>query len=122
MNDSSHGQKLDPETEDDIRSSKAEQSDIESIFSSQSLLSSQSTQSEIISIAVSELAYLLLNNDELMLLYPTAIYKIGLERLQRNFARLLKKYGQNLQKEASNDLQRQQRILSGYLRAQQQPK
>ena len=107
LNDLSRAQNLDCEAEDDTRSSRSEQSDIESIFSVESLLSSQSSQSEIFSIAVSELAYLLLNDDELRLLYPTAILKIGLERLQRNFARFLKRYSQSLEREASNELQRQ---------------
>ena len=98
---------LDSEAEDEIRSSRSEQSDIKSIFSAESLLSSQSSQNEIFSIAVSEFAYLLLNDDELMLLYPTAISKIGLERLQRNFARFLKTYSRSLQREASNEVQRQ---------------
>jgi hypothetical protein len=82
-------------------------SDIESIFSTESLPSSQPSLSEIFPIAVSELADLLLNDEELMLLYPTAVSKIGPNRFQRNFTRFLKRYGQNLEKEASNDLQRQ---------------
>ena len=107
MNGPSRAQKLYPEAEDDIISSKSEQTEVESILSELPVQSSQSSQSEISSIAVSEFAYLLLNDDELMRLYTTAISKIGLERLQRNFARFLKRYSQSLEREASNEVQRQ---------------
>jgi ankyrin repeat protein len=100
-------QNLNCEAEDDTRSSTSKQSDIESVVSLASLPSSQSSQSEVFSIAVSELASLLLNDNELRVLYPAAILKIGFERLQRNFTRFLKKYSQSLQREASNELQRQ---------------
>ncbi|KAJ6028867.1 hypothetical protein N7540_004443 [Penicillium herquei] len=95
------------ETQADTKSSMCEQSDIESIFSTDSFLSSQSSQGEITSIAISELTHLLLIDDELMLLYPMAISRVGPDRFQRNFARILRNYGRSLNGEASNELQHQ---------------
>ncbi|CEL09204.1 hypothetical protein ASPCAL12343 [Aspergillus calidoustus] len=82
-----------------------DQSDIESIFSEGSILSSQSSQSEITSIAISELAELLLTDNELQNLWPTAISKVGPDRFQRNFTRILRKFGRNLEGEALNEIQ-----------------
>jgi hypothetical protein len=96
--------------EQQILHGKAEddpQTDIESIFSVESILSSQSSQGEITSFAILQLAHLLLNENELMLLYPTAISKVGPDKFQRNFARFLEKYGRRLLGEASSELQRQ---------------
>lgn len=84
-----------------------DQSDIESIFSDGTMLSSLSSQGEIVSIAISELAEILLNDNELKILYPTAISKVGPDRFQRNFTRILKKFGRNLEGEALNEIQRQ---------------
>ncbi|GLI80401.1 hypothetical protein PoHVEF18_008755 [Penicillium ochrochloron] len=96
--------------EQQILHSEAEddpQTDIESIFSLESILSSQSSQGEITSLAILQLAHLLLNDNELMLLYPTAISKVGPDKFQRNFARFLGKYGRRLNGEATSELQRQ---------------
>ncbi|KAJ5819321.1 hypothetical protein N7474_004912 [Penicillium riverlandense] len=97
----------DCETEYDNENSAYNPSDIESIFSTESFQSSQSSQGEITSIAISELTNLLLNDDELKLLYPIAISKVGPDRFQRNFARILRNYGRRLNGEASNEIQRQ---------------
>ncbi|KAE8363618.1 hypothetical protein BDV27DRAFT_158635 [Aspergillus caelatus] len=83
------------------------QSDIESIFSEASILSSQSSQGELRAIAISELASLLLNDDKLRALFPTAMLRVGPDRFQRNFTRILKKFGRNLKGEAANELQSQ---------------
>ncbi|KAJ4182613.1 hypothetical protein NW759_017119 [Fusarium solani] len=106
-NDLGRPQNLDYEAEDDTRSSSGDQSDIESTFSAESLLSSQSSQGELFSIAISELVHLLLTDNELMLLYPTALSKVGPDRFQRNFVRFLKRYSQNLKEEASSEPERQ---------------
>ncbi|KAJ5653898.1 hypothetical protein N7490_000901 [Penicillium lividum] len=95
------------ETEDSHKGSLCDPSDIESIFSTESFLSSQSSQSEITSIAISELTNLLLNDDDLKSLYPIAMSKVGPDKFQRNFARMLKRYGQKLNSEASSEVQRQ---------------
>ncbi|KAJ5745946.1 hypothetical protein N7520_011128 [Penicillium odoratum] len=95
------------ETEDSHKDSLCDPSDIESIFSTESILSSHSSQSEITSIAISELTNLLLNDDDLKSLYPIAISKVGPGKFQRNFARMLKRYGQKLNSEASSEVQRQ---------------
>ncbi|KAL4766769.1 hypothetical protein BDW60DRAFT_212622 [Aspergillus nidulans var. acristatus] len=88
-----------------IESLVYDQSDIESIFSEGSILSSQSSQSEITSIAISELAELLLTDNELQNLWPTAISKVSPDKFQRNFTRILRKFGRNLEGEASNEIQ-----------------
>lgn len=90
-----------------IESLLYDHSDIESIFSEGSILSSQSSQSEITSIAISELAELLLTDNELQNLWPTAISKAGPDRFQRNFTRILRKFGRNLEGEALNEIQYQ---------------
>jgi hypothetical protein len=92
---------LDSNAEDDNLSC-----DIESIFSTESIPSSQSSLSETFSSALAEFTNLLLFDDELMPLYPTAILKLGPDKFQRNFARFLKRYGQRLGREASDELQR----------------
>ncbi len=69
--------------------------------------SSQSSQTEIFTNAVSQLVHLLLTDAELRLLFPTAISKVGPDRFQRNFSRFLKNYSQRLEREALNELQRQ---------------
>jgi hypothetical protein len=92
---------LDSNAEDDNVSC-----DIESIFSTESIPSSQSSLGETFSSALAEFTNLLLFDDELMLLYPTAILKLGPDKFQRNFARFLKRYGQRLGSEASDELQR----------------
>lgn len=95
------------DSEYDGRSSLSDQDDIASIFSAGSLPSSQSSLSEVLSVAIYEFANLLLTDAELMLLYPTAITKVGLDKFQRNFARFFKRYGQSLEAEASNEMQHQ---------------
>ena len=105
-NDPGKQQKLDYEAEDDLKSSTYDQSDIDSVFTDASILSSRSSQGEYFSHAVFELTQLLLNDDELKLLYPKAISKVGTDKFQRNFARFLKSFSQSLLGEASNDLQR----------------
>ncbi|KAJ6040878.1 hypothetical protein N7444_009783 [Penicillium canescens] len=75
---------VDYENKDDTNSSDVgDQTDVESIFSTESI---SSWESEITSTAISELARLLLNDDQLMGLYSTAISKVGSERFQRNFS------------------------------------
>ncbi|KFY10697.1 hypothetical protein V492_04887 [Pseudogymnoascus sp. VKM F-4246] len=106
LNDSSKQKNLEYEADDDSETSTCDQSDIESVFTSASVLSSQPSHGEQFSDAVFELAQLLLNDDELMLLYPKAISKVGGDRFQRNFARFLEGFSKNLLGEASNDLQR----------------
>lgn len=91
----------------DTKSAPSDHTDIESIFSMETTSSWESSQPEIISIAISELVGLLLSDDQLMVLYSTAISKVGPERFQRNFARMLKRYGWRLNEEASNQRQRE---------------
>lgn len=93
------------DSEYDGRSSLSDQDDIASIFSADSLPSSQYSLSEDLSVAIYEFANLLPTDAELMLLYPTAITKVGLDKFQRNFARFLKRYGQSPEAEASNEIQ-----------------
>lgn len=59
--------------QDDSRNPLCDQSDIESIFSTDSKASSQSSQGELFSIEVFELAHLLLHDEELVLLFPTPL-------------------------------------------------
>lgn len=91
----------------DSTSSVGDQSDLESIFSLESTSSCQSSQSEIAPTAISELAGLLLNDHQLMDLYPIAISKVGPAKFQRNFARMLKLYARGLNREASSEIQRE---------------
>lgn len=89
-----------------------EDSDIASVlsvvFSEVSAESSvSSSHSEIYTLAVLKLVDLLQNDDELAVLYPKAMLKLRNSRFQRNFARFLKQYSNNLEKEATNKLQRQ---------------
>lgn len=90
---------------DDATSVSIDDTDIESIFSTGSLPSSQSSQGGLFHLVVLEWAELLVHDPELQLLYPTALSKVGPERFQRNFARFLQTYGKKLKEEASNDLQ-----------------
>ena len=53
--------------------------------------------------ATFDLVNLLLDDSELTLLYPTAISKVGSKKFIRNFARILRQYGRNLQGEASGE-------------------
>ena len=82
-------------------------SDLESILSeAPSLASSQSsTPLDVNTGAVDELRSLLLLNDTLKPLYEEGIHKVGAERFQRNFRRLLVRYGRDLGSEASTPLQ-----------------
>ncbi|KAJ5298834.1 uncharacterized protein N7443_006954 [Penicillium atrosanguineum] len=91
----------------DTKSAPSEHTDIESIFSMETASSWESSQPEIISIAISELVGLLLSDDQLMVLCSAAISKVGPEKFQRNFARMLKRYGWRLNEEASNQRQRE---------------
>lgn len=95
-------------TEDDTDSSVVgHQTDVESIFSVETTSTWQSSQSEVTSTAIHELARLLLNDDHLMGLYITAISKVGFDKFQRNFSRMLERYGSRLDREASNEIQRE---------------
>lgn len=89
-----------------IDGAEGSDTDIESIFSSNSLPSSISSFA-VTSIAVSEWAKLLRDDQELGQLYQIALAKVGEERFKRNFARFLKKYSQNLKNEASSEAHRQ---------------
>lgn len=62
---------------------------------------------------ISELAKLLLNNKEVKDLSLSAISKVGPDRFQRNFSRLLKIYSQRLKAETSNKLQHQSASFTG---------
>lgn len=82
-------------------------SDLESILSeAPSLASSQSSMPlDVNTGAIDEFRSLLLLNDTLKPLYEEAIHKVGAERFQRNFKRLLVRYGRALGSEASTPLQ-----------------
>lgn len=89
---------------DDVMSESVDGSEIESIFSTGSLPSSQSSQGGVFHLVVLEWAKLLVHDPALQLLYPAALSKVGPERFQRNFARFLKVYGKKLKEEASNKM------------------
>lgn len=86
-------------------------SEVESIFSdNESIASSNSSVGEFRSSALSEIVNLLFHS-ELKNLYPAAITKLGPVRFQRNFRRFLLIYGRQLEREATNHLERQAAIL-----------
>ncbi|CEL03905.1 hypothetical protein ASPCAL05043 [Aspergillus calidoustus] len=89
------------------RTMDSDQSDTESVFSTGSTLSSQSSQARPTSIAAVELAGLLLEDSELNLLYPNAINRAGPDRLERRLRRLIRRYGRNLQDEVLTEVHRQ---------------
>ncbi len=93
-------------TGDDI--SSADSSYPESIFSAASVAYSSSTYSAVLQSAAEELEELLANDEVLKPLYKTAFQnqKIGVERFQRNFRRLLKIYSRDLRDDADEDDQR----------------
>lgn len=92
---------------DDNDLSIYEPSDVESIFSEDSVASSHSSTSEFRFSALSELIDLLLHHNDLKPLYTAAISKVGPDKFERNFKRFLKQYGCSLQHEASNQLELQ---------------
>ncbi|CAG7932945.1 unnamed protein product [Penicillium olsonii] len=100
-------QEFESETEDDSKSTMSYQTDVESILSVGSQVSSQSSQGGLGPMLIPEFAHLLLKDNGLKLLYPTAISNLGVGKFQRNFTRFLKRYGKGLQSEASNERQRQ---------------
>jgi hypothetical protein len=75
-----------------------------------SIASSDSSVDEWRSNAFSEIVSLLLGS-ELKTSFPMAITKLGPEKFQRNFRRLLIQYGRQLLREASNYLECQVAIL-----------
>jgi hypothetical protein len=82
-------------------------SDFDGIFSRKdSIASSSASSSGFHFSALSEFIDLLLHS-ELRPLYPLTILKFGPEKFQTNFSRLLLCYGRELQKDASNNLERQ---------------
>jgi nucleoside phosphorylase len=89
------------------RTMDSDQSDTESVFSTGSTLSSQSSQAQLTSIAAVELAGLLLEDSELYLLYPNTIIRAGPDRLERRLRRLIRRYGRNLQDEVLTEVHRQ---------------
>ena len=97
----------DAKGEDGVESTMSSETDIESLLSEGSHLSSQSSQGQLGSILIIEFAILLLCDNDLNQMYPRAIFKLGLAKFQRNFTRFLKRYGKDLINEASNELQRQ---------------
>ncbi|KAL3474343.1 hypothetical protein BJX99DRAFT_260451 [Aspergillus californicus] len=96
-----------PELESYVNETDTVTSIIESIVSIESDSSSKSSLGGLFPVAVFELVNLLLNDAELTLLYPTALARAGLDRFQRNFARFLKRYSQNLREEACSEIQHQ---------------
>ncbi|KAJ5367345.1 hypothetical protein N7541_001286 [Penicillium brevicompactum] len=95
------------QSEDEVKSAISYETDLESILSEGSHMSSQSSQSQLGSILIFEFVNLLLGDNDLGRLYPKAISKLGLAKFQRNFTRFLKRYGKDLTNEASNERQRQ---------------
>lgn len=80
---------------------------LSAVFTEASIESSVSSScSEIRTLTVLQLADLLRNDDEMAVLYPKATSKLGSSRFQRNFTRFLKQFSKNLDKEATNELQR----------------
>ncbi|KAK4167659.1 hypothetical protein QBC43DRAFT_135738 [Cladorrhinum sp. PSN259] len=92
---------------EDVDSGESYASELESILSeAPSLASSQSSMPiDINAGAVEELRALLLINDTLRPLYEEALHKVGAEKFQRNFRRLLLRYGRALSAEASTPVQ-----------------
>ncbi|KAK0671564.1 hypothetical protein QBC41DRAFT_270230 [Cercophora samala] len=82
-------------------------SDLESIFSeAPSLASSQSSVPNAVdNSAIDELKYMLLNHEMLEPVLATALSRVGPDRFQRNFRRLLVRYSRGLRKEAGTGLQ-----------------
>ncbi|KUJ15716.1 uncharacterized protein LY89DRAFT_93794 [Mollisia scopiformis] len=87
-------------------------SEVESLFFSDddSIASSNSSVGGFFSSAISEIVDLFLHS-ELQELYPAAISKLGPEKFQRNFRRLLLRYGRQLLQEASYNLEREVAVL-----------
>lgn len=96
-----------PDLDAQVTESVVMDSDIESIFSAFSAPSSQTSFNEVTQGAIVELVQLLLGNEDLKGLYPSALSLVGPQRFRRNFPRLLKMYGQRLHQEARNEPQRQ---------------
>ncbi|KAK4185326.1 hypothetical protein QBC35DRAFT_534289 [Podospora australis] len=82
-------------------------SDLESIMSeTPSLASSQSSMPLNVSLgAIQEVKTLLLDSERLQPMYDVALSKVGPDRFQNNFRRLLIRYGRALNQEATNPLQ-----------------
>ncbi|KAK4160814.1 kinase-like domain-containing protein [Cladorrhinum sp. PSN259] len=92
------------------------ETDLESVFSGVTLpslaTSAFSLDGDIAAAAIAEFGSLLCNNADLQPLYPTAISKFGPERFERNFARMLKRYGTALVSQAKSDPQRQTALFA----------
>ncbi|KAK3323050.1 hypothetical protein B0H66DRAFT_555718 [Apodospora peruviana] len=86
---------------------ESEESDIESIMSEISLASSQSSvHPDVSQGAEDEIRDVFLSHEALNQLLPIAVRKVGPERFQRNFRRLLVQYSRDLSAEAQTPLQR----------------
>ena len=93
---------------DDGISSTGSPNDIESIFTIGTKSTMPSTQSSGIEEFVNQwLIRMLLDDPELRELYPTAIKRLGTERFRRNFARVLKMFGNHLKEISSKETERQ---------------
>ncbi|KAJ5568970.1 hypothetical protein N7450_011456 [Penicillium hetheringtonii] len=86
-------------------------SEVESIFSDDTIASSQSSSSQTANPAL-ELAYLLLRNDTLSPLFGIALAKYNISRVNKKLISLLSCYGRGLEREASGDAQR---VVAGFI-------
>ncbi|GFF95022.1 hypothetical protein IFM53868_07811 [Aspergillus udagawae] len=82
----------------------SDESDVESIFSDDSIASSQSSSSQTANSAL-EIAYLLLKNETLSPLFEIAFAKYDISKLRKKLKRLISGYGSDLASEASSDVQ-----------------
>lgn len=81
----------------------SEPSEMKSIFSeNDSVTSSRSSLDELTFSVLSALVDLFFYHSELKPLYDHAIATVGPDKFERNFRRLLQRYGRNLQHEATN--------------------
>ncbi|GIC90534.1 uncharacterized protein Aud_006969 [Aspergillus udagawae] len=86
------------------QASISDESDVESIFSDDSIASSQSSSSLTANPAL-EIADLLLKNEALTPLFEIAFAKYDISRLRKKLKRLISDYGSDLESEASSDVQ-----------------
>jgi hypothetical protein len=82
----------------------SDESDVESIFSDDSIASSHSSSSQTANSAL-EIAYLLLKNETLSPLFEIAFAKYDISKLRKKLKRLISGYGSDLASEASSDVQ-----------------
>ncbi|KAE8347789.1 hypothetical protein BDV24DRAFT_157266 [Aspergillus arachidicola] len=84
--------------------STSDESEVESVFSDNSVASSQSSSSQTANPAL-EIAYLLLKNETLSPLFKIAAANYDIRKLRKRLKSLISHYGRDLELEASSDIQ-----------------